>query len=73
MLVENMIMMEKIISLEQLTQTVVPLYIKCFDCPPKLKILALHQTDYVLSKMDYQFVKAKLLPKILGCMKDSNS
>ena len=55
-----------------MTQTIIPLYIKCFDCPPKLKILALHQTDYILTKMDYQFVKAKLLPKILNCMKDNN-
>ena len=60
-------------SLDQLTQTIMPLYIKCFDCPPKLKVLALHKTDYILSKMDYQFVKAKFLPKIMACMKDSNS
>lgn len=64
---------EKVVGLEQLSSTIIPLYIKCFDCPTKLKILALHKSDYIISKMDYQFIKAKYLPKIMACMKDSNS
>lgn len=35
--VENMEKIEKVIGIQELTQFVLPLYVKCFDCPPKLK------------------------------------
>lgn len=59
--------------MQELNQYIVPLYVKCFDCPAKLKELALHKTDYILSKMDYQFVKTKMIPKIMNCIKDQSS
>lgn len=72
MFVESMELLEPAVSLDSLSQTIIPLYIKCFDCPPKLKELALRQTDYILVKMDYQFVKAKVIPKIISCIRDTN-
>lgn len=72
MFVDNMKVLEPVVTMENLSQTVIPLYIKCFDCPPKLKELALRQTEYILKKMDYQFVKAKMIPKIIACIKDTN-
>lgn len=30
------------------------------------------KTDYILNKMDYQFVKAKMIPKVMSCIKDQN-
>lgn len=59
--------------MHELTTCIVPLYVKCFDCPAKLKELALYKTDYILSKMDYQFVKTKMIPKVMNCMKDQSS
>jgi hypothetical protein len=61
-----------VVGLQELTQSIIPLYIKCFDCPTKLKELALLKTDYILGKMDYQFVKTKLIPKIMACIKDQS-
>lgn len=72
MFVDNMKVLEPVILIEGLSQTVIPLYVKCFDCPPKLKELALKQTDYILKKMDYQFIKTKMIPKIISCIKDNN-
>lgn len=59
--------------MQELNQYIVPLYVKCFDCPAKLKELALYKTDYILTKMDYQFVKTKMIPKIMNCIKDQSS
>lgn len=70
--VDNMEKIEKIVGLQELSLCVMPLYIKCFDCPTKLKELALHKTDYILNKMDYQFVKTKMIPKVMNCIKDQN-
>ena len=72
MFVDNMKVLEPVITLEGLTQSVIPLYVKCFDCPPILKELALKQTDYILAKMDYQFIKSKMIPKVIQCIKDTN-
>ena len=49
-----------------------PLYLKCFDCPIKLKQLALSMVEKIVKKVDYQFVKTKLLTKLLGLFKDQN-
>ena len=67
-----MTLLEKVVSLQEVKETIIPLYIKCFDCPAKLKDLALRKTEYIMSKMDYQFIKTKMIPKIMSCMKDSN-
>lgn len=49
-----------------------PLYLKCFDCPAKLKHLALSLVMKVSKKVDYQFVKTRLLTKLLILFKDPN-
>lgn len=49
---------------------IMPLYLKCFDCPPKLKVLALQNIERLCKKMDYQYVKTKIIPKLLNIMKD---
>ena len=49
-----------------------PLYLKCFDCPIKLKQLALSMVQKIVKRVDYQFVKTKLLTKLLGLFKDQN-
>lgn len=51
---------------------VMPLYIKCFDCPAKLKQLALSMIPKIIKKSDSQFLKTKILPKMMGLLKDQN-
>lgn len=47
-----------------------PLYLKCYDCPPKLKQLALAMLQKISKKVDYAFLKTKIMPKLLGLLKD---
>lgn len=47
-----------------------PLYIKCYDCPPKLKQLALKNLERIAKKLDYQNFKTRVIPKLLGLLKD---
>ena len=47
-----------------------PLYIKCYDCPPKLKQLALKNLEKIAKKLDYQNFKTRVIPKLLGLLKD---
>ncbi len=49
---------------------IIPLYLKCFDCPPKLKILAIRHIERLTKKYDYQFTKTKIVPKLVNVMKD---
>lgn len=49
---------------------IIPLYLKCFDCPPKLKVLALKHIERLTKKYDYQFTKTKIVPKLVNVMKD---
>ena len=51
---------------------IMPLYLKCFDCPAKLKQLALSLVPKMAKKSDYQFLKTKILPKMMGMLKDPN-
>ena len=50
--------------------TIIPLYLKCFDCPPKLKVLALKNVLRLSKKYDYQFLKTKIVPKLIVLLKD---
>lgn len=49
---------------------IIPLYLKCFDCPPKLKVLAIRHIERLTKKYDYQFTKTKIVPKLVNVMKD---
>lgn len=49
-----------------------PLYLKCYDCPPKLKQLALSMLEKISKKVEYQFVKTKIIPKLIMLLKDPN-
>jgi hypothetical protein len=69
-LVDNIDLWAKFMSFQDLNSTVIPLYIKCFDCPNKLKELALKKAEFLSKKFDYQFVKTKLLPRLLNMMGD---
>lgn len=51
---------------------IMPLYLKCYDCPAKLKQLALSMVARVSKKVDYQYLKTRLLPKLLGLLKDQS-
>ena len=55
-----------------MTTTIIPLFLKCFDCPAKLKLLAFKKVEYLSKKMEYQFVKAKIIPKVVMIMKDTD-
>jgi hypothetical protein len=59
-------------SFADLNTTVMPLYIKCYDCPNKLKELALKKVEFLSKKFDYQFLKTKLLPRLLNMMGDKS-
>jgi hypothetical protein len=47
-----------------------PLYLKCYDCPPKLKQLALSMLEKISKKIEYQYIKTKIIPKLMGLLKD---
>jgi L-rhamnose mutarotase len=64
--------LEEYIGEPDVTTYVMPLYLKCFDCPAKLKQLALSMVPKMSKKSDYQFLKTKILPKMLGLLKDPN-
>ena len=49
---------------------IISFYLKCFDCPPKLKILAIRHIERLTKKYDYQFTKTKIVPKLVNVMKD---
>lgn len=69
-LVDNIDLWAKYMSFADLNTTVMPLYIKCFECPNKLKELALKKVEFLSKKFDYQFLKTKLLPRLLNMMGD---
>ena len=72
MFVANLELFEKYVGEADLSTHLMPLYLKCFDCPMKLKQLALSMVEKISKKVDYQFVKTRLLPKLLGFSKDPN-
>ncbi len=70
LLISNMEVLEKYLNEENFMACVIPLYLKCFDCPPKLKMLALRHVERLTKKYDYQFTKTKIVPKLVNTMKD---
>jgi hypothetical protein len=51
-----------------------PLVIRCYECGvPKLQELALRNTDYFVKKLEFLYLKSKLLPKILNLCTDGNN
>ncbi len=62
--------LEKFVTDESFMSSIIPLYLKCFDCPPKLKLLALRHIERLTKKYDYQFTKTKIVPKLVISMKD---
>ena len=44
LMVDNVDVLEKYIGVQEMTTVIVPLYLKCFDCPQKLKEMALKKT-----------------------------
>lgn len=62
--------LEKFIGETDTVAFLLPLYIKCFDCPPKLKQLALKGIERLSRKLDYQNFKTRIVPKLLGLLKD---
>jgi hypothetical protein len=53
-----------------LSTHIIPLYLKCYDCPAKLKHLALSMVEKMAKRIDGQFLKTRLLPKLLQLLKD---
>jgi hypothetical protein len=70
LLILNMEILEKFVNEEDFMACIIPLYLKCFDCPPKLKVLALKHVERLSKKYDYQFTKTKIIPKLVNIMKD---
>jgi SCY1-like protein 2 len=70
LLISNMEVLEKFVTDESFMSSIIPLYLKCFDCPPKLKLLALRHIERLTKKYDYQFTKTKIVPKLVISMKD---
>lgn len=69
-LVDNIDLWARFMSFADLNTTIIPLYVKCFDCPNKLKELALKKVEFLSKKFDYQFLKTKILPRLLNLMTD---
>lgn len=69
-LVDNIDVWGKFTSMQDLQGTIVPLYLKCYECPNKLKELALKKIEYLSRKFDYQFLKTKILPRLLNLIND---
>jgi hypothetical protein len=66
----NMEILEKFVGEPDTTTHLLPLYIKCYDCPPKLKRLALVNIEKLSKKLDYQVFKTRIIPKLLHILKD---
>lgn len=66
----NYEILEKFVGETDSITYLLPLYIKCFDCPPKLKQLALRSIERVSKKLDYPNFKTRVVPKLLGLFKD---
>ena len=64
--------LEKFIGETDTTTYILPLYIKCYECPQKLKHLALTMLEKLSKKIDYQFLKNKIIPKLTLLFKDQN-
>lgn len=72
LLVLNIEVFEKIVSEADISSHLMPLYIKCYDCPPKLKQLALSMLEKISKKVDNQFLKTKIIPKVINLLKDGS-
>ena len=71
LLVANIEIIDKYLTPEDFISSLIPLFLKCFDCTsPKLKLLALSNVDRLTKKFDYQFTKTKIIPKLCSLMKD---
>jgi hypothetical protein len=66
----NYEVLEKFVGEADSNTYLLPLYIKCYDCPPKLKQLALRSLERLSRKLDYQNFKTRVIPKLLGLFKD---
>jgi hypothetical protein len=66
----NYEILEKYVGDSESNTFLLPLYIKCYDCPPKLKQLALKNLERLAKKLDYQSLKNRVLPKLLAVLKD---
>ena len=70
LLVSNMEILQKFLKEDDFMNSIIPLYFKCFDCPVKLKSLALMHVERLCKKYDYQFTKTKIVPKLVNILKD---
>ena len=69
-LVHNMPLLDQQLDQPEITAFIMPLYLKCFECPPKLKLLAINMLQAVTKKVDYQYTKTRIIPKLVHVMKD---
>ena len=74
LLVSNIKILCDFISNNDLQNILMPLILKCYECGvAKLQELALLNTELLVKKLDFVFIKTKILPRVLKLCTDPNS
>lgn len=73
LLVSNLKIVCEFISNSDLQTFLMPLILKCYECGvAKLQELALQNTEFLVKKLDFVFIKTKILPRVLKLCADNN-
>ena len=74
LLVSNIKVLCEFITNTDLQTFLMPLILKCFECGvAKLQELALQNTEFLVKKLDFVFIKTKILPRVLKLCVDNNN
>ena len=74
LLVSNIKVLCEFISNNDLQMFLMPLILKCYECGvAKLQELALQNTEFLVKKLDFVFIKTKILPRVLKLCTDGNN
>ena len=74
LLVSNIKVLCEFISNNDLQAFLMPLILKCYECGvSKLQELALQNTEFLVKKLDFVFIKTKILPRVLKLCVENNA
>jgi len=71
LLVNGMSKMGDYLTNSELQSSLLPLFLKCYECGvPKLEVAILKNTEYLVKKVDFPLIKNRILPKLLKLCSD---
>lgn len=74
LMVSNLKTLCEFITNSDLQTYLMPLILKCYECEvAKLQELALQNTEFLVKKLDFVFIKTKVLPRVLKLCTDGNA